>query len=116
MIQLTEEADEEARRDLFERINTGSVELNDMEKRRGINPGAFLNLIEELSQDVRFRKLCSFSDAAIRRREPQEYVLRFFAFLNNYQSFSGKKVHEFLDKYLKTLNEEAEETLQAMKK
>ena len=115
MIQLTEEADEEVRRDLFERINTGSVELNDMEKRRGINPGAFLNLIEELSQDERFRKLCSFSDAAIRRREPQEYVLRFFAFLNNYQNFSGNKVHEFLDKYLININQETEEILQPMK-
>ena len=30
MIQLTEKADEEVRRDLFERINTGSVELNAM--------------------------------------------------------------------------------------
>ena len=115
MIQLTEEADEEVRRDLFERINTGSVELNDMEKRRGINPGAFLNLIEELSQDERFRKLCSFSKAAIRRRDPQEYVLRFFAFLNNYQNFSGKKVHEFLDNYLKNINQESEKVLQAMK-
>ena len=28
MIQLTEEADEEIRRDLFERINSGSIELN----------------------------------------------------------------------------------------
>ena len=35
MIQLTEDADEGTRRDLFERINTGSVELNEMEKRRG---------------------------------------------------------------------------------
>ena len=36
MIVLTEKADEETRRDLFDRINS-SVELNDMEKRRGAN-------------------------------------------------------------------------------
>ncbi|HCF26239.1 MAG TPA: DUF262 domain-containing protein, partial [Cyanobacteria bacterium UBA11049] len=87
MIQLTENADEEVRRDLFERINTGSVELNEMEKRRGILRGPFLDLIEELSKNQKFRNLCSFSEAAIRSRDPQEFVLRFFAFLNNYEKF-----------------------------
>ena len=105
MIQLTEEADEEVRRDLFERINTGSVELNEMEKRRGGHPGKFLDLVERLSKNERFRHLCSFPDADIRRRDPQEFVLRFFAFLNDYQNFSGK-VHDFLDKYLIQRNEE----------
>lgn len=55
MIQLTEEADEEVRRDLFERINSGSVELNEMEKRRGSKPGKFLDLIEELSRNKKFQ-------------------------------------------------------------
>jgi hypothetical protein len=49
MIVLTEKADEETRRDLFERVNN-SVELNDMEKRRGISSGPFLELIEELAK------------------------------------------------------------------
>ncbi|PSB04906.1 DUF262 domain-containing protein [Merismopedia glauca] len=104
MIQLTEEADEEVRRDLFERINTGSVELNEMEKRRGIKPGKFLDLIEELSKQKQFRQLCSFTETEINKRDPQEFVLRFFAFLNNYQNYSGRKVHEFLDNYLEQEN------------
>ncbi|MEG4438555.1 MULTISPECIES: DUF262 domain-containing protein [unclassified Microcoleus] len=78
MIVLTEKADEETRRDLFERINTGSVQLNDMEKRRGISLGPFVNLLEELSKDTKFRKLCPFSDALVLKREPEEFVLRFF--------------------------------------
>jgi hypothetical protein len=82
MIQLTEKADEDIRRDMFERINNGSVELNDMEKRRGIYDGKFLEFIEQLSQSSKFRELCPFSDPLILRREPQEFVLRFF--LNNY--------------------------------
>lgn len=36
MIELTENADEAVRRDIFERINTGSDELKAMEKRKGI--------------------------------------------------------------------------------
>jgi uncharacterized protein with ParB-like and HNH nuclease domain len=105
MIQLTEEADEEVRRDLFERINSGSVELNEMEKRRGGQPGDFLNLLEELSQDKQFLGLCQFSKVQQDRKDPQEYVLRFFAFLHNYQHYSGK-VHEFLDDFLIENNEQ----------
>jgi hypothetical protein len=108
VIQLTESANEEVRRDIFVRINnTGSVDLNEMEKRRGILPGQFLELIEELSKQDKFRKLCAFSESAIRRREPQKFVLRFFAFLNNYQKFNSK-INIFLDEYLKQVNAEEE--------
>lgn len=104
MIQLTDEADEEVRRDMFERINSGSLQLNEMEKRRGSKPGKFLDLIEDLSKNKQFLKLCSFTETEIKKRDPQEFILRFFAFLNNYQNFSGKKVHEFLDSYLEEQN------------
>jgi Protein of unknown function DUF262 len=103
MIQLTENADEEVRRDIFERINTGSVELNPMEKRRGIFRGHCLDLIEELSNNKNFLNLCAFTKAAIDRQDHTEYVLRFFAFLNNYENF-GRDVHPFLDEYLKKCN------------
>ena len=115
MIQLTEEADEEVRRDLFERINTGSVELNEMEKRRGIKPGKFLDLVEELSKLESFRSLCSFTETEIKRRDPQEFVLRFFAFLNNYKNYSGKKVHQFLDEYLEQANKSKTLNIDAMR-
>ncbi|MEI2578218.1 DUF262 domain-containing protein [Scytonema sp. PRP1] len=105
MIQLSEEADEEVRRDLFERINTGSVELNEMEKRRGILRGPFLDLIEELSKNPKFRHLCFFSKEAINSRDPQEYVLRFFAFLNNYQNY-GREVNPFLNQSLEKYNKD----------
>jgi Protein of unknown function DUF262 len=103
MIVLTDKADEETRRDVFERINTGSVELNDMEKRRGVSPGPFVNLLEELAKDIKFRQLCPFSDALISKREPEEFVLRFFAYLNNYNNFE-RQVNTFLNKYLKEHN------------
>ncbi len=117
MIQLTEEADEEVRRDLFERINTGSVELNEMEKRRGSKPGKFLDLIEELSKKEQFHQLCSFTEAEIKKRDPQEFVLRFFAFLNNYQNYSGsdKKVHQFLNDYLEQENKSESLNIDVMK-
>ncbi|NEP78552.1 MAG: DUF262 domain-containing protein [Okeania sp. SIO3B3] len=105
MIQLTEKADEEVRIDMFERINTGSVVLNDMEKRRGIQRGPFLYLIDKLSKNPKFRELCPFSKALIRRREPQEFVLRFFTYLNNYQNFESR-VNIFLNDYLEKNNKD----------
>jgi hypothetical protein len=114
MIQLTEKADEDIRRDMFERINTGSVVLNDMEKRRGIQRGPFLQFIDQLSENIKFRGstnpetigLCAFSEALIKRREPQEFVLRFFAYLNNYKNFE-RQVNEFLNEYLEKNNTES---------
>jgi hypothetical protein len=103
MIVLTEKADEETRRDMFERINTGSVQLNDMEKRRGISPGPFVNLLEELAKDPKFIKLCPISEALIKKREPEEFVLRFFAYLNNYHNFD-RQVNVFLNEYLEEHN------------
>jgi len=113
MIQLTENTNEEVRRDLFERINTGSVELNEMEKRRGIYRGSFLDLTERLSKNSKFLKLCLFSDVTLRRHEHQEFVLRFFAFLNNYQKF-GSTVHKFLDEYLIALNKDKKIDIEAL--
>jgi Protein of unknown function DUF262 len=103
MIQLTEKATEDIRRDMFERINTGSVVLNEMEKRRGIQRGPFLEFIDQLSENPKFRSLCPFSDALVDRREPQEFVLRFFAYLNNYKNFK-RQVNEFLNEYLENNN------------
>jgi hypothetical protein len=103
MIVLTDKANEEVRRDLFERINTGSVRLNDMEKRRGISPGPFVSLLEELAQEPKFQKLCPLSKVSRDSREPEEFVLRFFAYLDNYSQF-GRKVNEFLNEYLELHN------------
>ena len=102
MIVLTEKADEDTRRDLFDRVN-GSVELNDMEKRRGISPGPFVDLLEELAQEPKFKKLCPLSEASRRKREPEEFVLRFFSYLDNYKNFE-RKVNEFLNEYLEVNN------------
>ena len=102
MIVLTEKADEETRRDMFERIN-GSVQLNDMEKRRGISPGPFVKLLEELAKTPKFIKLCPISETLVRKREPEEFVLRFFAYLNKYQKFE-RQVNVFLNEYLEKHN------------
>lgn len=99
MIELREGTDEELRRDIFSRINTGSLKLNDMEVRWGVSDGAFLKFVRDCSNQPLFRRLAPLSDKAVKLREPQEFVLRFFAYLRDYQKFD-RSVVEFLDAYL----------------
>ncbi|MGH8489597.1 MAG: DUF262 domain-containing protein [Gammaproteobacteria bacterium] len=99
LIELTERADEEVRRDIFERINTGSLLLNAMEVRWGINEGPLLTFVRECASNPLFRKLAPLSEAVELRRERHEFVLRFFAYLDNYLNFD-KRVVVFLNDYL----------------
>ena len=104
MIVLSEHSDEDARFMLFERINSGSVNLQAMEKRKGSFTGSFTDLIYELSSDPQFVRLTSFTPKTSKRGEPQELILRFFAYsqsLNNYKGY----VNEFLDAFTKEQNE-----------
>lgn len=102
MIELREGVSEEVRRDIFSRINTGSLKLNDMEVRWGVSDGPFLKFLRACSQQSRFTKLAPLSKAAIDRREHEEFVLRFFAYLRDYKKFD-RSVVEFLNAYLKDM-------------
>jgi hypothetical protein len=108
MIELREGTDEDVRRDIFNRINTGSVKLTDMDQRWGANDGPFLQFLRACSQQELFVKLAPLSEKAVKNREPQEFVLRFFAYLRDYQNFD-RSVVEFLDAYLKDMNSKFDE-------
>lgn len=103
MIELTRMMDEEARRQLFDRLNTGGVQLENMEQRFGSRSGVFLNFIKEQSAKEQFRRLCPVSKTRSIRKEYEELVLRFFAYANNYENFE-KSVDDFLNEYLDSQN------------
>lgn len=99
IIVLEEDTPTVARQDLFYRINTTGMKANDSEVRRGSYPGPFTDFIEKCSKDETFVALCPMSEDRVKRHERFEFVLRFFAYLNNYENF-GHTVNEFLDEYL----------------
>ncbi|MFM7458848.1 MAG: DUF262 domain-containing protein [bacterium] len=99
VIELTYKANEEVRRDIFERINTGSLELEAMEKRRGIQPGPFTDFLSECARIPLFKTLAPLTEVSEKRRDREELVLRFFAYLNKHQKFKNR-VSDFLDEYL----------------
>ncbi|MCL7931271.1 DUF262 domain-containing protein [Halomonas llamarensis] len=102
MIELIE-VDEDARRQLFDRLNTGGEKLWTMEQRFGSRGGPFTSLVKDISSDELFRELCPVSSARSKRREYEELVLRFFAYYENYEGFK-KSVDVFLNDYLDDKN------------
>jgi uncharacterized protein with ParB-like and HNH nuclease domain len=79
-IVLNEHADEQARFDIFERINTGSKIANKAEIRRGALSGPFLDLVRELAKDPLFTELAPVPASGRKLRVDEELVTRFFAY------------------------------------
>lgn len=87
------------RQDLFSRVNRSGRKISDAEFRRGTFPGALTSFIEKCSKEPLFVKLCPLSKNKVDRYARFELVLRFFAFVNQYQEFKHE-VAPFLDRYL----------------
>ncbi|MBE9227534.1 DUF262 domain-containing protein [Phormidium sp. LEGE 05292] len=117
MIVLSSKADQEVRNDMFDRINTSSLPLFPMEKRKGIFKGAFNDFVFECSANTKFKKLCPVGYHFKNRQEEAELVLRFFAFSETYPDFrlddgaslEDTGVERFLDEYLQLKNSNASE-------
>ena len=84
---ILRESSSEVKYDVFDRLNTGGVEANEMEIRNAIYRGNFTDLIVELSEMPEFRKLWSIptdkvlieSNPTYQKMDDLEIVLRFFA-------------------------------------
>lgn len=106
MIELTQ-IDEEGRRTMFDRLNTGGTLLKEMEKRRGTQDSPFLDLIEEMSNNELFLDLVPLSEAKRKHKDGQELVLRFLSYSNNYEEFKGQ-VRIFHNEFLENNKEVSE--------
>lgn len=126
MIVLTEEATDEVKKDMFERINRGSDLLKPMEKRKGIYPGPFNDFIyKKCAKNKTFIELAPIDKWLQNRQELEELLLRYFALIQLYKAFPEKKgiakvLDEFLDKQNKIFDkmspEERESKLEGMYK
>jgi hypothetical protein len=105
-IVLNEHADEQARFDMFERINTGSKIANMAEVRRGALAGPFMDLIIELSVLPKFVALAPVSKKDLSEREHEELVARFFAYSDGLEGYKDRP-SEFIFNYVKKMNVEA---------
>lgn len=106
MIVLTEEATDEVKKDMFERINRGSDLLKPMEKRKGIYLGPFNTFIyKKCAKNPLFIELAPIDHWLANRQEREELILRFFALSENYDKYPHNMgIAHFLDEYLDDKN------------
>jgi Protein of unknown function DUF262 len=111
LIAMTDKATRGIRKELFDRINTSSTRLTDMESRKGIYEGDFYYFLEQCANNELFKKLCPLPESRTERAEAEEMILRFFAHSERYQEFVHI-VKDFLDVYMNDIQSEfTEETV-----
>jgi len=102
-IILNEHADEQARFEIFDRINTGSKIANKAEVRRGALIGPFLDLVIELTEYPKFVDLAPVPEKTAKLREREELVTRFFAYGDGLEEYRDRP-SDFLFAYAKKMN------------
>ena len=111
-IIITKDSDIDVKFEIFGRLNTGSVKLNDQELRNCIYRGNYNDFIKELSKDEDFQYILN-SPALRERMLDGELILRFFAFYNktylNYKPsmkhFLNNEIHSNRDLIPKKMEE-----------
>ena len=88
----------ELRYEVFERLNRGSMTLNEQELRNCVYRGAFNDLLAELERDFYWRKAKGGDEPEGRFKE-REVILRFFALANRLSNYAGN-LKRFLNEYM----------------
>lgn len=84
---------------IFHRLNTGGMKLTNQEIRNCIYGGELNNLLKFLDQHSKWRRLNKMKSGNTYRFSKQEIILRFFAFVDNYESYNGH-LAKFLNDYM----------------
>ena len=84
---------------IFHRLNSGGSKLNNQEIRNCIYGGSFNQLLKELNANEKWMKINKMKETTGYRFIPEEIILRFFAFHDNYMSYTGR-LAKFLNYYM----------------
>ncbi|MEU2106554.1 MULTISPECIES: DUF262 domain-containing protein [unclassified Nocardia] len=105
VIILNDKSELQVRYDLFERLNTGGIALTDQEIRECVYRGEFVDLLGHLAQSGDFNTVVRIPAPRQKDGTREDFVLRFFAFLEQYQSFDHS-VQGFLNDYIASVYRE----------
>ncbi len=107
-IILTKES-QELKYEIFARLNQGSIRLKPQELRNCIYRGTFNNMLEDIAKSN--KHLCELFLEKNKRKNYQEYILRFFALRNftNYSSSMKKTMNNYMIKHQNADNNEIKE-------
>ncbi len=88
-IKFKKESDNDLQFEIFARLNTGSVPLNDQELRNCVFRGKFNKVLKELAEDPDFQYLLGLT-VPDKRMKDREFVLRFASFhFNTYLNYKA---------------------------
>jgi len=100
LIIISKDSDDDVKFDIFERLNTGSVKLNDQELRNCIYRGKYNEALAKLSEYSDFQYILD-SPKLKERMLDIEFILRFFAFYRNTFLKYKPPMKQFLNKEMK---------------
>lgn len=101
-------------REIFSRLNQGAVKLSDQEIRHAIYPGNLDDLLKELSSVPEIANFGLADNTKVKRDslEPEEQVLRYFAFSDDKELASfDNNLKGFLDNYMEKNSNLSEEEI-----
>ena len=97
IIEIRKESQVDVKFEIFERLNTGAVQLNAQELRNCIYRGGYNELLKDLSKDKDFQFLLGLK-APHHRMQDRELILRFFTFFHNTHLKYTPSMKHFLNK------------------
>jgi len=102
-IIILRQSDREIKFEVFRRINTGGVNLNNQEIRNSVYPGSLNDLLLDLSEEKKFHKMLGVNNKQrsklYQEMRDVEFVLRYFTFRDTWDGFSGG-MRRNLDEYM----------------
>lgn len=113
-ITFQKDSSETLKFEIFERLNTGSVQLNDQELRNCIYRGKFNAALKEMAADADFMYICGLKGPN-KRMKDRELVLRFAAFFHkNYLNYKSP-MRDFLNAEASEKRDISDKELQELK-
>lgn len=110
-IVIMKETHPQVKFDVFERLNSGAVELSPQELRHGIYHGRFVEWVGEYSKKPRWRKLLHVGSN--KRMKAEEFLIRFLAFHFRLEEYH-KPLESFLNGFTEYHRDDSEATLDAL--
>ncbi|WP_048602686.1 DUF262 domain-containing protein [Rubeoparvulum massiliense] len=101
---------------VFERLNTGGMELSPHEIRNALHPSNFNNMVNELADNKIFKLMIKNTDDELIRMEDREMILRFFAFKSAIKCDYKRGIKVTLDNYQIAAQKFNEEQVEDAKK
>jgi len=99
-IVIKKESEEDIKFNIFERLNTGSIRLNEDELRNTIYRGSYIKLLAALEENETFHKLIR-KEKARQRMTYRGIILRFFALSSNTYINYRPSMKQFCNKELR---------------